>query len=396
MRAGTSASIIDSRGNVWTITSSGQVAVNGTTDTSTSGASLLAYANGVVWQQNTAGDWYSDTALTPGEWGSGSNPLPFAILGPAWAAPLGSTVNPITWSFGDPTVNTTAQFSHAITNPAQQKLVENAIQTWATQTGLNFTEVANSASAAPDILIGFGSFNSPSTGILGQTNYSWSGPSGGPENMNAGAVVRIEDPAEDTTTTDANGQQWYTGVVNVSLEQDAMHEFGHALGLASNPVDHNAVMYDGLGGSNPTLDPNDVQAIKSLYPSLTAPGSDTLLSASGGSITPDKLSLLFSEDAYQGNAQFIAKLDGTQIGAGSVAALHSAGQAQSFTHTGSWGPGLHDLEIDFTNDAYGGSPTADRNLYVNGVTYDGSPAMPSGSFVTMDSNGAVHLAVGHG
>jgi hypothetical protein len=113
------------------------------------------------------------------------------------------------------------------------------------------------------------------------------------------------------------------------------------------------------------------------------------------SVTPDKLSLILSEDAYLGNANFVAKINGTQIGSGAVTALHNAGQTQMFTYTGSWGTRLQDLEIDFTNDAYGGSRTLDRNLYVKQVTYDGTNSMAPISLLTMDSAGAVHLAIGH-
>jgi hypothetical protein len=45
--------------------------------------------------------------------------------------------------------------------------------------------------------------------------------------------------------------------------------------------------------------------------------------------------LALSEDAYQGDAQFIVKMDGTQLGtAQSVTALNSAGKTQDFTFSG--------------------------------------------------------------
>jgi hypothetical protein len=108
-------------------------------------------------------------------------------------------------------------------------------------------------------------------------------------------------------------------------------------------------------------------------------------------VTPDKLAIVLSEDAYQGNAQFIAKMDGKQLGAAqSVTALHSAGQTQTFTFSGSWGTGTHSVEIDFINDAYAG-PGQDRNLYVNQVTYDGHAAMSQPS--PLFGNGAVTVHV---
>lgn len=109
-------------------------------------------------------------------------------------------------------------------------------------------------------------------------------------------------------------------------------------------------------------------------------------------VTTHKLALLLSEDAYRGNAQFIAKVDGQQIGSGTVTALHSSGASQTFNFSGTWGAGAHDVEVDFTNDLYGGRASRDRNLYVDQVKYDGA------SFLTQPdillSNGAVHITVG--
>jgi hypothetical protein len=59
--AGSAVALIDTAGNRWTITATAQVAVNGTADPNTSGVALLAYVNGLVWQQNTGGTWYSTT-----------------------------------------------------------------------------------------------------------------------------------------------------------------------------------------------------------------------------------------------------------------------------------------------------------------------------------------------
>jgi hypothetical protein len=73
-----------------------------------------------------------------------------------------------------------------------------------------------------------------------------------------------------------------------------------------------------------------------------------------------------------------------------VTALHSQGKSQTLTLTGQWGPGAHDVRVQFISDAFSGTPTTDRNLYVNGVTLDGqaSAAPP----VTLWSNGASHFA----
>ncbi len=126
-----------------------------------------------------------------------------------------------------------------------------------------------------------------------------------------------------------------------------------------------------------------------------ASGTLSLLSAGSQSLTvlqQDTLVLQMSEDAYQGDAQFTVSVDGKQVGGTRVAtASHAAGQSQAVTLTGDWGLGQHSVAVSFLNDAYAGSPTTDRNLYVAGATYDGSAA-GSGS-LTFLSNGTQSLAM---
>ncbi len=51
--------ITDARGNIWTITAGGQVAINGAPDPGTANVTHLAYANGLVWQENSNNLWWS-------------------------------------------------------------------------------------------------------------------------------------------------------------------------------------------------------------------------------------------------------------------------------------------------------------------------------------------------
>lgn len=51
--------ITDASGNQFTLTSGGQVAFNGTTQSYTSSATTIEYLNGVVWWENASGQWYS-------------------------------------------------------------------------------------------------------------------------------------------------------------------------------------------------------------------------------------------------------------------------------------------------------------------------------------------------
>jgi hypothetical protein len=76
--AGSTAAITDANGNQWTITNGGQVAVNGTVDAVTKNVTEMAYVNGTIWQQNSAGYWYGET--TPND---------------SWAPTLGTLTSPL-------------------------------------------------------------------------------------------------------------------------------------------------------------------------------------------------------------------------------------------------------------------------------------------------------------
>ena len=77
--AGSSAPIVDAAGNKWTITSGGQVAINGNADTTTAGVVQLAYVNGTIWQENSAKLWWGETqpnASWSPQAGTAVSPLP--------------------------------------------------------------------------------------------------------------------------------------------------------------------------------------------------------------------------------------------------------------------------------------------------------------------------------
>ncbi len=94
----------------------------------------------------------------------------------------------------------------------------------------------------------------------------------------------------------------------------------------------------------------------------------------------DTLTIGVSEDAYQGDAQYRVLVDGNYVGSTYTAtASHAAGLINTQTISGSWGKGAHTVGIQFINDAYGGSSSMDRNLYVNSVSYDGAAAPMSGT-----------------
>ena len=94
---------------------------------------------------------------------------------------------------------------------------------------------------------------------------------------------------------------------------------------------------------------------------------------------PDTLVLTLAEDAFKGDAQASIAIDGKTLTAQpiTVTALKNAGRSETFTFKSAFGSGAHDLAVSFLNDAYGGTPITDRNLYVNGASFNGTSARPT-------------------
>ncbi len=92
--AGSTGAITDGSANRWTITSTGQVAVNGVADPTTGNVTELAYVNNAVWQENSSALWWSKTnpsaSWTPGT-GTATSPLPAPIT--IAASPTSATVS---------------------------------------------------------------------------------------------------------------------------------------------------------------------------------------------------------------------------------------------------------------------------------------------------------------
>ena len=106
---------------------------------------------------------------------------------------------------------------------------------------------------------------------------------------------------------------------------------------------------------------------------------------------PDTLVLAVSEDAWHGDAQYVIKVDGTQVGGLQTAtASHAAGQSERITVKGDFGRTAHVLTVDFLNDAYGGSPETDRNLYIDSAVLNGTEV--SRSALNLYSQGAKSLS----
>ena len=137
----------------------------------------------------------------------------------------------------------------------------------------------------------------------------------------------------------------------------------------------------GTGSTTPATTPTTTPATT---PATTQPASTTTTSTTIGS-GPDQLTLLMSQDAYQGDAQYTVSVDGQQIGGTLTAhASHSAGQDDTLMVQGNWATGNHTVAVNFLNDLYGGTSATDRNLYVDGASYDGA-AVAAGRLSLMGS-----------
>lgn len=131
-------------------------------------------------------------------------------------------------------------------------------------------------------------------------------------------------------------------------------------------------------------------------------GSSGAISTGSAGSGSSALTLHVSEDAYNGDAQFNVYVDGQQIGGTQTAtASHASGQWQDITLNGYFDSGSHSVSVQFLNDVWNGSPSTDRNLYVqsvdiNGQHYPGSAATdPAADGMTwVDPNAAVMLVNG--
>jgi hypothetical protein len=155
--------------------------------------------------------------------------------------------------------------------------------------------------------------------------------------------------------------------------------------------DFNTVTNDVTPGSPPTVVPGAFQPDAATAAAATPVAASSASLASPGPLTgvlptppqfdalpvnlgqgPDTLSLAVSEDAWGGDAQFTVSIDGKQIGGiQTVKAQHAESQTQFFNISGDFKDITHAVSVDFINDAYGGTPQTDRNLYIDQTLVNG-------------------------
>ncbi len=145
-------------------------------------------------------------------------------------------------------------------------------------------------------------------------------------------------------------------------------------GAVSPPDGHDPGLYGATTASQ----------VASQDPPTAPPAAGPTVIGSG----PDQLVLKVSEDAYLGDANYTVSVDGTQVGGTLTAhASHAAGQDDLVTVQGDWAPGDHSVLVNFLNDRWDGTPQTDRNVYLDGATYNGTdvPGSAGGSVVGQQS-----------
>jgi hypothetical protein len=305
VKAGSTAAITDASGNLWTITSGGQVAVNGAADTTTAHVVEIAYVNGVVWQENASNLWWSKTSPTA-----------------AWGPTMGTSASPLP--------PTTATIALRLSEDTYQGDAQFTVQVDGVQVGGTMTASALHSSGDDNVFVLTGSWAIGSHSV---------------------AISFLNDLYGGTAATDRN--------------------------LYVDSVAYNGTT---ISGTSSTLYSNGTSTFSVGSAAATMAGP------------ADTLTLHLSQDAWQGNAQFVLWIDGKAVTTPQdVTALHSAGAWEDLSFAGTFGTATHTIGIQFTNDAYGGTPSTDRNLYVNGIDVNGTHY---GSGITaLMSNGTANFTV---
>jgi hypothetical protein len=180
---------------------------------------------------------------------------------------------------------------------------------------------------------------------------------------------------------------WSTGphVVSVNFLNDL---YGGSAAMDRN-LYVNAVS---LGGTATTDTPRALLGNGAVGFNITAAATTGAATPVASSQTTPGLTLMMSEDAYLGDAQYQVAVDGVlQGGIRTTTANHVSGSPQTVSIAGTWSAGAHSVSVTFLNDLYGGWGVGDRNLYVDGVSIGGVAA--SNAPQSLMGNGTVSFAV---
>lgn len=268
----------------------------------------------------------------------------YAFEGPTWAS------HTITWSFAASTYaqDAATPFSSPI-GTAYQSTIEQALQRWASASGVTLVQQADSAdpSQAADIRIGFADLSTPTSNVVGYTNYHYTTSSTGASTFSPDTVLRLEDPAKDPLAAGSGGSLTYQGFAT-TLYQTALHEFGHALGLAHS-TDSSAVMYPTLGPADPDLDANDVTGIQALYGPAPTGATQVVATSSPATAAPS-----------------------SAPAASTLALSHIVGRPETMAFLAAPGAGPHTASAQLIHAASDGQSGGERQVYSDPFAFSGA------------------------
>ena len=187
--------------------------------------------------------------------------MAYTLSGQSWLS------QPISWDFAGFTLasDQSTPFSRVITEPYAQAVVASAFEAWSRVAGLRFV-YAPQDNAAVDIRIGWDTLTPPrstasgTTTELGETDYRYLTAQ---NSIQPDVRIRLLDPTS-TALSDATGVPTYTSY-GVTLYQIALHEIGHAIGLAHDNDDPNAIMYPYASSENRVLAAPDIAGAQAIY-----------------------------------------------------------------------------------------------------------------------------------
>ena len=184
----------------------------------------------------------------------------------------------------------------------------------------------------------------------------------GPEQL---AHARLQDGTHDTLTLHGS---WGAGphVVTVAFLNDA---WGGTATTDRN-LHVESISYNGVALPGSALELMSTGPVDLGFLGVAAPVHATPAALEIGSGT-DTLVLRLSQDFWQADAQYTLTVDGQAFGRFTASAWHADGLDDTVTVHGNWGAGAHSVGVNFLNDSYAGSAQADRNLHVEGVSYNG-------------------------
>ena len=140
-----------------------------------------------------------------------------------------------------------------------QKYIAAAFDTWSKATGLNFQESTDAALA--NVVVNWKNLDTKDTGLLGVTGFSVKNG-----HIQPHATISLEAPSETALVHGKGGALLYAGT-DATLEQVALHEIGHLLGLGTNN-DPTSIEYYMLNSDNRAISSSDLNTLYSIYPEL--------------------------------------------------------------------------------------------------------------------------------